>query len=134
LACETAKRFRITDLCADKAYLSELNLHIVSEMGATALIPFKSNSAPTRPGAWNTAYHYFNLHREEFLRRYHQRSNAESTFSAVERKFGDSVKAKNDRAMINETLAKVVAHNLCCLIQTMEEFGVDPTFGCKSAC
>jgi hypothetical protein len=44
------------------------------------------------------------------------------------RKFGDSVRAKNARTILNETLAKFVCHNLCCLIQSMEEFGIDPTF------
>jgi transposase len=96
------------------------------------LIPFKSNSKPTRAGVWNTAFHYFHLHSEEFLQRYHQRSNAESTFSAIKRKFGDSVKAKNDRSMLNETLAKVIAHNLSCLIHAMEEFGIAADFGCTN--
>jgi hypothetical protein len=59
---------------------------------------------------------------------YHARSNAESTFSAIKRKFGDSVKAKNDRAMKNEVLAKLVCHNLSCLIHAMEEFGIDASF------
>jgi transposase len=74
------------------------------------------------------AFHYFNLHREEFLKRYHARSNAESTLSSVKRKFGDSVKAKNDRSMRNEVPAKFVCHNLSCLIHAMEEFGIDPSF------
>jgi transposase len=126
----TAQKFRISDLCADKAYLSEDALCVVSQVGATALIPFKSNSVPGRPGVWDTAYHYFNLHREEFLARYHQRSNVESTFSMIKRKFGDSVRAKNDLTMKNETWAKFVCHNLCCLIQSMEEFGIDADFGC----
>jgi transposase len=130
LMCETAKRFKIEDLTADKAYLSELNLHLVADIGATALIPFKTNSKPNRAGVWNTAYHYFNLHREEFLRRYHRRSNVESTFSAIKRKYGDSVRAKNDRSMVNETLAKFLCHNIACLIHATEEFGIDPTFGC----
>jgi transposase len=130
LLSETAERFTIGDVCADKAYLSEMNLHAITSIGARAYIPFKSNSKPTRPGVWNTAYHYFNLHREEFLSRYHQRSNVESTFSAIKRKFGDSVKAKNGRAMINETMAKFVCHNLSCLIHAMNEFGIDPNFGC----
>ena len=83
---------------------------------------------------WDTAYHFFNLHREAFLARYHQRSNAESTFSAIKRKFGDSVKAKNDLSMKNEVLAKFVCHNLSCLIHAMQEFGIDPGFGCKAVC
>lgn len=128
----TSDAFKVRDLCADKAYLSERILYEVTERGAAPMIPFKANSAPTRPGVWNNAYHFFCLHREEFLERYHRRSNVESTFSMVKRKFGDSVRAKNDLTMKNETLAKFVAHNLCCLIQSIEEFGIDPTFGCTT--
>jgi hypothetical protein len=31
-------------------------------------------------------------------------------------------------AQTNEVLAKVVAHNLCCLIQAFYELGIDPVF------
>jgi transposase len=129
LMAATAQRFQIGDLCADKAYLTEANLCAIAGIGATPFIPFKSNSRPGRPGVWDTAYHFFNLHRETFLQRYHQRSKAESAFSAIKRKFGDSVKAKNDQSMKCEVLAKIVCHNLCCLIHAMEEFGIDATFG-----
>jgi len=71
---QTAQQFKINDLCADMAYLSEGNLQAITEIGATPLIPFKSNSKPNRPGVWNKAFHWFNLHREEFLKRYHQRA------------------------------------------------------------
>lgn len=125
---ETAKRFNIGDVCADKAYLTISNLQAIADIGANAFIPFKVNSTPVHSGVWNNAYHYFNLHREEFLTRYHQRSNVESTFSMVKRKFGDSVRAKNDLTMCNEALAKFLAHNLCCLIQSIQKFGIDPTF------
>jgi len=109
--------------------LSETNLQAITDGGAGEMIPFISNSNSTRAGILNNAYHYFNLQREEFLMRYHRRSNIESTFSMIKRKFGDSVRAKNDLTMCNETLAKFVAHNLCCLTQSFEEFGIDPDFG-----
>jgi len=41
------------------------------------------------------------------------------------------VKAKNGASMCNGVLAKFVCHNLCCLIQSMEEFGIDPNFGAR---
>jgi transposase len=129
---ETAKRFKIGEVSADKAYLAEWTLQAISDRGASALIPFKSNSVGGRSGVWNQAFHYFNLHREEFLARYHRRSNIESTFSMIKRKYGDSVKAKNNQTMKCEVLAKFVAHNLSCLIHAMEEFGIDPTFGCTN--
>ena len=57
-------------------------------------------------------FHYYNLNREDFLRHYHQRSNAESTFSMVKAKFRDSVRSTTDVAMKNEVLCKMVCHNL----------------------
>ncbi len=59
---------------------------------------------------------------------YHKRSNVESTFSAVKRKFGDSVRSKTDTAMVNEVLCKFLAHNLCCLIHEQHELGIEPVF------
>ncbi len=47
---------------------------------------------------------------------YHQRSNVESTFSTVKRKFGDYIRSKLETAMVNEDLRKFLCHNLCCLI------------------
>jgi hypothetical protein len=48
---------------------------------------------------------------------YHKRSNVESTFSAIKRKFGVSVMSRDDAAMVNEVLCKVLYHNLTRLIQ-----------------
>jgi hypothetical protein len=31
-------------------------------------------------------------------------------------------------AMKNEVLAKIVCHNICCIIQEMHELGIEPTF------
>jgi hypothetical protein len=45
--------------------------------------------------------------------------------SAVKRNFGDGVKAKIDRSMKNEVLAKFVCHSLS-LVHATEEFGINP--------
>jgi transposase len=129
----TAEQFQIGEVSADKAYLSEVNLHAITAIGGKAFIPFKSNSKPRHPGVWNSAYHFFNLHRQTFLEHYHQRSNVESAFSAIKRKFGDSVKAKNVQSMKCEVLAKFLCHNLSCLIHAMEELGTDLDFGCTKS-
>jgi hypothetical protein len=67
------------------------------------------------------------MRREEFLKHYHQRSNVESVFSAIKRKFGDAVRSKTETAMMNETLAKLVCHNLTCVIAEWYTLGIDPT-------
>jgi hypothetical protein len=46
----------------------------------------------------------------------------------IKPKFGDSVRSKGELAMMNEVLAKLVCHNLCCLISAMYEMGVNPVF------
>jgi hypothetical protein len=107
-------------------YLGESNFQAIEDAGAKAYIPFKSNCSPTRDGIWNRMFHFFHLHREQFLSRYHQRSNVESTFSMIKAKFGDSVRSKCDVAMKNEVLAKIVCHNICCLISAIHELGLDP--------
>lgn len=124
----TAKQFNVADVSADLGYLSESNFKNIVEAGAKPYIPFKCNSAPTREGIWNTMFHYFHLHRDEFLSRYHQRSNVETTFSMVKAKFGDGVRSKTDTAMKNEVLAKILCHNICCLISAMYELQIDPVF------
>jgi hypothetical protein len=74
------------------------------------------------------AFHHFQFNREDYMDRYHLRSNVESTFSAVKRKFGDSVMSKTDSAMVNEVLCKFLCHNLTCLIQEQEALGIVPVF------
>lgn len=48
-----------------------------------------------------------------FEDRYHQRSNVESTFGALKRKFGEKLFSRNQEARENELLARVVAYNIC---------------------
>ena len=79
-------------------------------------------------GLWEKMFHFYNLHRDEFLRHYHKRSNVESTFSMIKAKFGDHIRSRTDDAMRNEALAKILCHNICCVIQSMYELGIQPTF------
>ena len=127
LLATTAQRFTIKEVSADLAYSSRPNLAVIDGMNAAPLIPFKCNASPAAGGLWEKCFLYFSLQREEFLKRYHLRSNVESTFSMIKRKFGDSVRAKTDVAMKNEVLAKFLAHNICCVIQEASELGIDPT-------
>ena len=50
----------------------------------------------------------------------------------MKRKFGDFVRSKTDVAMTNETLCKVLAHNLVVLIHEMYELGIEPSFWGKN--
>ncbi len=124
-----ASGFNVKEVAADKAYLSHDNLELVAATGGVPFIPMKVNSAPGEEGSlWSRMYHYFQFRREEFLRHYHQRSNAESTFSMLKAKFRDHVRSKTDAAMKNEVLCKFLCHNICCLIQSQCELGIEAVF------
>ena len=78
--------------------------------------------------AWDKAFHYYSLNQDEFFDYYHNRSNVESTFSMIKRKFGEPLRSKTDVAQVNEALCKILCHNICCVIQSMYELGVEPNF------
>lgn len=130
----TTDAFKVSEVCADAAYSTHRNLQEIEAIGAAPFIPFKSNASGATGGMiWQKMYHFFHFNREDFLARYHQRSNVESTFAMMKAKFGDGVRSKTDVAMKNEVLCKMVCHNICCLIQAMYELGIEPTFWTESA-
>ncbi len=124
----TAKHFAVRTVPADKGYSSVENIEAVHAIGAMPYIAFKSSATGASGGLWEKAFHFYSLHREEFLAAYHKRSNVETTFSMVKAKFRDHVRAKTDTAMVNEVLCKLLAHNLCVLIQSQCELGIEPVF------
>jgi hypothetical protein len=73
---------------------------------------------------WSKMYHLYHFRRDEFLPHY-----LESTFMAFKSKFGDGVRSKTPTAQVNEVLCKVLCHNVCVLIQSMYELGINPVFG-----
>jgi transposase len=128
LVKETKRHFEIGEVSADKAYASLENFEAIAECGGQGYIAFKANTTGAVGGQFEKAFHFFQLHQEEYMEKYHKRSNAESTFSAIKRKFGDSVMSKSDVGMVNETLCKILCHNLSCLIQEQEVLGIVPVF------
>lgn len=128
LVDKTAENFTVHEVSADKAYSSRDCHNAIAKVGATPYIAFKSNATGAVGGVYEKMYYYYCLNREQFLAHYHKRSNSESTFSMIKAKFGGHIRSKGDTAQINEALCKVLCHNICCLIQSMFEFGIEPDF------
>ncbi|MBN2517447.1 MAG: transposase [Candidatus Altiarchaeota archaeon] len=124
--------FSLKEVSADKGYVSRDNLALVDELGGVPYIPFKENSRGTRTRGsspiWKKMYYLFQYRNEEFMAHYHKRSNVETVFQMVKAKFGDKLKSKNKVAQENELLCKLIAHNICVLIQEMHELGIQPDF------
>ena len=126
----TAKYFDIKEVTADKGYSSRANLGLVSGIGAIPFIPFKKSANGKAKGfmIWNVMFRYYRDNKEDFLRHYHKRSNAESVFSMMKRKQGCNLRTKKDIAQINEIMCKCLVHNICVLIQEMFEIGIKIDF------
>jgi transposase len=126
----TGRNFTMNQVSADKAYLSSDNLQVVADHQAQPFIAFKANSTTSKnhSAIWNRMFHWYSFNQKYFMDCYHKRSNVETTFHMIKTKFGDRLRSKTRTAQINEALCKVLAHNLCCLIQSMYELGIEPTF------
>lgn len=46
----------------------------------------------------------------------------------IKGKCGGSLKSKTYQAQMNELLCKILCHNICCLIQSIYELGIEPEF------
>ena len=125
--------FKMKEVSADKGYLGADNMLATLRHGAIPYIPFKTNSVAQsgyepKSELWTRMFHFYNLHRAEFLTHYHKRSNVETTFHMIKAKFGQRLRSKTLTAQVNEALCKVLCHNLCVVIQSVNELGIEKTF------
>jgi len=128
LVRETVRGFTLREVAADKAYASYDNFDEVAKHGGAAYIAFNVTATGRQGGTYAKMLHSYCLDRDGYLAHYHKRSNVESTFSMIKAKFGDGLRSKSDSAMVNEALCKVLCHNLCCLIQSTHELGIEAKF------
>ena len=133
LVQECSKNFALSEVVCDKAYLSKGNFKAIEEVGAIPFIPFKSNSnAKSREkgtsSLWRKMYYYFMYKHDEFKEHYHQRSNVETCFHMIKTKFKDNLRSKNKVGQVNELLLKILCHNICVVIQEVNELGIKGEF------
>lgn len=133
LETTTRNGFQVKEVSADKGYDSFKNRCLVLVKGGIPYIPFregeKNKPNPSGKGElWKRMYHFYKFNEAEFKQHYHKRSNVETVFSMIKAKFGERLRSKTETSQINEALCKVLCHNLCCLIQSIYELGIEPTF------
>jgi Transposase DDE domain len=133
LVNSTAKTFSINEVSADKAYSSKKNLNAIMAVNATPYIPFKSYCKGNQgkykfDGLWQRMWHFYQFNKDIFLSHYHKRSNVETTYSMIKMKFGANVRAKTPIAQVNEVLCKILCHNICVLINSVVELGIETNF------
>ena len=127
----TSQNFPIQSVMGDEAYSAEKNLKLVLVKGGMPYIDFRKNANATgrqQSSVWKRMYHFYSQNQDRFMERYHRRSNVETTFSMIKAKFGERLRSKTHTAQVNEVLCKILCHNVCCLIQSVYELGIEPTF------
>ena len=132
----SAKRFDMKRVSADKGYLSEANVQAIVDRGAEPFIPPKVNTqfgfipdaSRRKLATWNKMMHYYLYRRDDFLKHYHRRSNVETVFHMIKSKFGSRIRSMSDTAQVNEVLCKILCHNLCVLVQSVYELGIEAKF------
>jgi transposase len=135
-----AQHFNLREVSADKGYDSFRNRTLTLVKGAIPYIPFREGeknkpNSSNKGELWRRMYHLYKYNSEVFNSHYHKRSNAESTFQMIKARFGERLRSKTERAQINEALLKVLCHNICVVIQSMHELGVEAEFiGKDAAC
>lgn len=122
--------FEAKNFTADKAYSSRRILEFLRELQLVPYIPFRKNITGKARGSrvWAEMFEYFKDYQEEFMEKYHARSNIESTFHMVKTRFGDSVRTHSLAGNVNELKIKFLCHNICVLIQELFESGVSIDF------
>lgn len=132
LTKQSAKNFDVKEVSADKAYLSKENFECIAELGAIPYVPFKSNSRRNSRGSpiWSRMFDYFLQNRDHFDKCYHKRSNVETAFHMIKRKFGQTLRTKKDNSQVNEILMKCLCHNLAILVHESIELGLEIDLVC----
>lgn len=128
---ETARYFEMSEVYADGAYTGNENRRYVLIWGAEPFIAFRSNSVADgeyKSAIWKQMLQQFQDKESKFWECYHNRNNIESTFSSMQSRFGDKVRSKSFSAQVNEALCMVICYNLCVVIQSMFELGIEPDF------
>lgn len=130
-----ARNFQMKEIYADKGYSGAENLRYALLADATPFIPFKSNNrldADYKSTVWQQMLHMYLYRRAEFLEHYNRRNNVETTFHMIKSNFGARLLSISRQAQFNEALCKVLCHNICVLIQSIYELGIDVSF-CSEA-
>ena len=127
---DTAKIFSVKEISADAGYLSYDNVNSISKIGAAPFIMGKKGVYVPRHAnsAWGAMLRLWKHHQMFFAEHYSSRSNVESTFSALKRKFGDFCRCKKPESQECEIIAKIVCFNSAVLSEALLSFDLKPEF------
>lgn len=127
---DTAKHFNLKEVSADAGYLSKKNVKAIASFGAEPFIkPKKTVNVPRSiRGPWGKMLNLWKHAQPYFASKYHRRSNVESTFGALKRKYGDFCRSKKFESQENEILCKIICFNCSKLAEALLSYDLKEGF------
>lgn len=124
-----ADGFVIESVAADSAYARESNFAFLDEIRARPYIEFRKDATGEKSGPHYK--HWFEAAEADpviHVRGLKRRRLIESTFKSMKDKVGREVKAKRLHAVWNETMCKVICHNVRWAVKNAYRHGIKPDF------
>jgi hypothetical protein len=111
------------EVCGDPAYTNHENVTLISSKGMVPFLMPKKNFVIRNRGSsvWGKMVRLWHDNLPLFKLHYHQRSNVESCFSMIKRKYSFYTRAKTKVSQTNEILRKVVCLNAGILSESLLE-------------
>jgi len=115
--------YEFGDVYADSGYLSVNNCWVIKEKGGTPFIRPKKNTTGRRNNgsAFTEMMERYNENKEEWIGKYHQRSNIEAVFSSLKRRLGGFVTSIKRHVQHIEIALKIIVYNLMILVRKIVE-------------
>jgi transposase len=106
-------------VCADTADSCRESARLISRMGEKPFLMPRSNALSKAKGshAWKEMMLFREAHLKEFERRYHKRSNAESTNASLKGKYGEFLRSRRWHMQKREVGLRIIAHNIRRLVR-----------------
>lgn len=111
------------DVYADSGYLSGNNCWVIVMKGGTPFIrPKKNTNGNTDKGrAFIEMIERYKEDKQEWMKKYHQRSNIEAVFSSLKRRLGGFVTSIKRKIQHIEIALKIIIYNLMILVKKRVE-------------
>ena len=115
--------YDLGDVYADSGYLSVNNCWVIVMKGGTPYIrPKKTTTGRRNNGrAFTEMIERYKENKEEWMRKYHQRSNIEAVFSSLKRRLGGFVTSIKRQIQHTEIALKIIVYNLTVLVRKKVE-------------
>lgn len=118
----------IGDWLGDAAYMAWYNVKAVEDVGGNPYFDWpKGVTGKTRP-IIRRLYSKFLSDQEEYWRRYHQRSLAETGISMLKTRFGHYLRSRVPHAQYAESMLRAICHNVACLVMAVQELHIEPKY------